>query len=115
MSMPDRSAAEPCPPASPLGTPPVCCAVVGTVWDRWNMCGNPTKAVDANGRPVCGIHKKGQPGIEWRGYAHRYPHGAGPGAVFKTQKARRTFDLWVCGRNGSDAGAPGATSAEVGQ
>lgn len=54
-----------------------CYAVVGTATFGPMYCGNKAKTVDANGRPICGVHKKGNPGIEWRGDGHRYPYGTG--------------------------------------
>lgn len=56
-----------------------CYAVVGTAWTGPRYCGYPAKSGDANGRPVCGVHKDGQPGIEWRGEGHRYPYRTSPG------------------------------------
>ena len=54
-----------------------CMAVVGTVWTGPMYCGNPAKTEDVNGRPVCGVHKKGQPGISWFGGKRRHPEGHG--------------------------------------
>lgn len=54
-----------------------CFAVTGDVWSGNRFCGNPAKSVDVNGRPVCGVHKKGQPGIAWYGDRYRYPEGTG--------------------------------------
>lgn len=54
-----------------------CFAVVGTVWTGPLYCGNRAKSEDANGRPVCGIHRRGFPGISWFGERYRYPEGTG--------------------------------------
>jgi hypothetical protein len=54
-----------------------CMAVTGTASFGPMYCGNPSKTEDANGRPVCGVHKKGNPGIAWRGDRYRYPEGTG--------------------------------------
>ncbi len=52
-----------------------CYAAVGTAWTGPLYCGHPAKTTDANGRPVCGVHRRGQPGVEWLGARYRYPHG----------------------------------------
>ena len=39
-------------------------------------CGNKAKT-EVEGRPVCGVHKKGCAGITWRGERGRYPEGIG--------------------------------------
>lgn len=67
-----------------------CYAVTGDAWGGPRYCGNTAKTEDANGRPVCGVHKKGQPGIEWRGEGHRYPYGTG-GAGTVWQFSRGEF------------------------
>lgn len=56
-----------------------CFAVTGTVYTGPLYCGNRAKDTDANGRPICNVHKRGNPGIEWRGEGHRYPYGDGDG------------------------------------
>jgi hypothetical protein len=52
-------------------------APMGTVWTGPLYCGYKAKTTDANGRPVCGIHKNGTVGIEWFGDRRRYPYGTG--------------------------------------
>lgn len=52
-----------------------CYAVTGNVYTGPMFCGYPAKTWDVNGRPVCGVHKKGQPGILWFGTRYRYPEG----------------------------------------
>lgn len=52
-----------------------CFAVVGTVWSGPLFCGRRARSVDANGRPICGYHRKGQPEIAWDGDGGLYPHG----------------------------------------
>lgn len=54
-----------------------CYAVCGSTATGPLYCGNRAKSVDANGRPVCGTHKKGQLGIAWYGDRYRYPEGTG--------------------------------------
>lgn len=54
-----------------------CFAVVGAAFTGKQFCGYPAKTTDANGRPVCGVHKKGQPMIAWYGDRYRYPEGTG--------------------------------------
>lgn len=55
-----------------------CMAVVGTVHNGPQYCGNRARAgTDLNGRPVCNIHRCNQLGIEWRGDRGSYPHGTG--------------------------------------
>lgn len=51
-----------------------CMAVVGSVHTGPLYCGHRAKD-EAYGRPVCGVHRAGQPGIEWFGDRGRYPHG----------------------------------------
>lgn len=50
-----------------------CMAVTGTASTGPRYCGYPAKTEVAD-RPVCGVHKKGQPGIEWSDRLG-YPHG----------------------------------------
>lgn len=52
-----------------------CYAVVGDFWTGPAYCGHPAKSTDANGRPICGVHRKGQPRIMWYGDRYRYPEG----------------------------------------
>lgn len=54
-----------------------CMAVTGTATFGPMYCGNRAKSEDVNGRPVCGVHKAGQPGIPWYGDRGRYPEGTG--------------------------------------
>lgn len=54
-----------------------CMATQGTAFTGPLYCGNRAKTVDVNGRPVCGVHRKGQPRIPWFGDQGRYPEGTG--------------------------------------
>jgi hypothetical protein len=54
-----------------------CYAVTGNVWTGPEYCGHPAKGEDANGRPVCGVHRRGQAGIAWFGPRANYPEGTG--------------------------------------
>ena len=62
---------------APLIADDRCYAVTGTAQGGRAYCGNPAKTIDANGRPVCGVHRKGNPGIMWYGDRYRYPEGTG--------------------------------------
>ena len=59
-----------------MGEEDRCFAVTGTVWGE-RFCGYPAKSKDVNGRPVCGAHAKGHPGIAWHGDGYKYPEGTG--------------------------------------
>lgn len=59
------------------GPVPRCLAVQGTASGGPMYCGNPAKHEDPNGRPVCGVHRKGNPGIAWYGDRYKYPEGTG--------------------------------------
>ena len=52
-----------------------CCAVMGGPGQRY--CSNRARSVDANGRPICGVHRSGQVDIEWFGDWASFPHGTG--------------------------------------
>jgi hypothetical protein len=54
-----------------------CFAVVGTAWTGPAYCGHPAKTEDVNGRPICGVHRRGIAGIAWYGDRYRYPEGTG--------------------------------------
>jgi len=60
-----------------------CHAVTGTAWTGPMYCGFPAKTYDVNGRPLCGVHRRGNPGIEWLGDRANYPHGTGGSWRFK--------------------------------
>lgn len=65
-----------------------CYTVAGTAWAGPRYCGYPAKTLDPNGRPVCGVHKKGNPGIMWYGDRYRYPEGTGGRWQFNKGEAR---------------------------
>lgn len=54
-----------------------CMAMTGTAWTGPMYCGNPAKGEDVNGRPICGVHRRGNPHTEWYGDRRRYPEGTG--------------------------------------
>jgi hypothetical protein len=65
-----------------------CMFPVGNVWIGPAYCGVSAKSEDVNGRPVCGIHKKGAPGIAWYDDRYSYPEGTGGQWTFRTGPRR---------------------------